>query len=131
MTPSTEKEWIKRLSSPEEVIGLIQGTLGCGCPKEVFERYQVQLISSGHIPMVQLILGNRLLVWIIDGTKSEEIEKTASMLLNQGHRERDGQNLNRFRLVLVGHIPGPQATELLKLAESLDTKVHLHILPQL
>ena len=120
-----------RLSDRGHVTRLIQDTLGCGCPREVFEHYLVQLISAGHSPKVQLILGNRLLVWIIDGSKVDRLEKRVPSLLEEGRLERDSRNLNRFRLVLVGQVPESQAKALSTIKESADPKVHLHLLPHI
>lgn len=126
-----EKEWMVKLAKKAEAIRLIQGTLGCGCPKEVFEHYLVQLISLDQIPVVQLILGNRLLVWVVDGMNMEDVEKQVPLLLKKGCFERDRQKLNRFRLVLVGRISQSRCSNLLQRTESLDTKVHLHSLSPL
>ncbi|UCF57352.1 MAG: hypothetical protein JSW15_02455 [Deltaproteobacteria bacterium] len=126
-----EREWMEKLSSKGEVIRLIQDILGCGCPREVFEHIQIEMTWTNHIPMLQLILGNKLLVWIVDGMKIDRLRDRVSTLLEQGRAERDKRNLNRFRLVMVGDVPTPEANELLTLPEANHTKVHLHILPQL
>lgn len=126
-----EKEWLKKLSNKGEMIRLIQDMLGCGCPMEVFEHIQMELMRTNDLSMLQLILGNRLLVWIVDRLKMDGAKDSAAKILERGRIERDRQRLNRFRLVLVGEISGPEAEELQRLPETKPDKVHLHILPQL
>ena len=126
-----ENEWMEKLSNKGELIRLIQDMLGCGCPMEVFEHIQMELIRVNDICMLQLILGNKLLVWIMDRLKMDRAKDSASKILEQGRNERDSRQLNRFRLVLVGEVPEPEAEELQKLPETKPDKVHLHILPQL
>ena len=131
MNSDVEKEWMGRLSNRGELIQLIQDTLGCGCPQQVFEHAQLQMVWAAHTPMLQLILGNKLLVWIADFTRIEGAENAVSALLKEGRIERDRRNLNRFRLVLVGKLNQSEANGLLVLHEARHEKVHLHILPWL
>ena len=126
-----EKEWMEKFSNKGEVIRLVQDMLGCGCPMEVFEHIQMEWIRTNEISMLQLILGNKLLVWIVDGMKIDRLKDIASRLLERGRIQRDSRKLNRFRLVLVGEILEPEAEELQKLPETKHDKVHLHVLPQL
>ena len=126
-----EKEWMEKFSNKGEVIRLVQDMLGCGCPMEVFEHIQMEWIRTNEISMLQLILGNKLLVWIVDGMKIDRLKDIASRLLERGRIQRDSRKLNRFRLVLVGEVLEPEAEELQKLPETKHDKVHLHVLPQL
>ncbi len=131
MRDGVEKEWMDKLSDRAEVIGLIQGILGCGCPMEVFEDIQKEMIKTDHMAMLQLILGNRLLVWIVDAMKMGRPDDSISKLLEQGRLERDRRNLNRFRLVVVGGFSERVAKGLQALSETEHDRVHLHVLPQL
>jgi hypothetical protein len=126
-----EKEWMEKLSNKAEVMRLIQDVLGCGCPMEVFEHIQMELIRTNDISILQLILGNRLMVWIVDSVKMDRLKDISSRLLERGRIERDLRQLNRFRLVLVGEVLEPEAQELQMLPETTRDKVHLHTLPQL
>ena len=110
---------------------LVRDTLGCTCPPEIFDHYQVSSHISGDIHTVQLIMGERLLVRIVDAARLKYPQKTAMRLLIEGRAERDRLNLNRFRLVIIGTYPPSQAQVLTELPESMDPKVHLHILPRL
>ena len=126
-----EKDWLAQLTDKRELMRLIQGNLGCGCPDDVFEHYRVQFISSAKWPMVQLILGNRLLVWIMDGMKMDNPEKRIPPLLKEGRLKRDNLELNRFRLVVVGRVSESRTDKILKESASIDEKVHLHALSPL
>lgn len=131
MRDEVEKAWMEKLSDKAEVIGLIQGILGCGCPMEVFEDIRREMIRTEDIALLQLILGNRLLVWIVDAMEMGRPDDSASKLLEQGRLERDRRNLNRFRLVVVGKFSEPVVKELQTLSETDHDKVHLHIISQL
>ncbi|MBW1706543.1 MAG: hypothetical protein JRJ86_15475 [Deltaproteobacteria bacterium] len=126
-----EKQWLSTLTVKSNATLLVRDTLGCTCPREIFDHYQVRSHIAGNIPMVQLIMGERLLVRIVDAARFNDPEKTAIELLKEGLAERDRRNLNRFRLVIVGTFPPSQAQALTGLPETMDPKVHLHILPVL
>ncbi len=131
MNNAKEKQWLDALTVKSNAVLLIRDTLGCTCPQEIFDNYQVGSHISGDIPMVQLIMGERLLVRIVDAARLNDPQKTAMRLLIEGHAERDRLSLNRFRLVIIGSYPPSQAQTLTDLPESMDPKVHLHILPGL
>ena len=131
MNKPKEKQWLSTLAVKSNTTLLVRDTLGCTCPQEVFDNYRVRSHVSGSIPMVQLIMGDRLLVRIVDAAKLNDPEKTAMELLKEGLAERDRLNLNRFRLVIVGTFPPSKAHVLTGLPETMDPKVHLHILPVL
>jgi len=80
--------------------------------------------------MVQLIMGERLLIWIVDGVKIVEPGQTLLRLLEQGLSKRESYGLNRFRLVVVGEFLSWEK-EWAHLAEGLGPKVHLHVLPDI
>ncbi|MBN2123745.1 MAG: hypothetical protein JW821_05610 [Deltaproteobacteria bacterium] len=132
MVRKREKGWIQNLSEPSAVIRLVQGTLGCGCPREVFDTYDVQEHASGPFTMAGLTLGNRLLVWILDASRLTDPATEIRELLRRGRDERDSRGLNRFRLVIVGDLPaGGQGPISLPDASGEDERVHLHFLPRL
>ncbi len=130
MNQSKEREWQDKLEERSNAIFLIRDILGCTCPEEIFDHYQAQHNVSEAIPMVQLIMGNRLLVWIVDGVKIVEPGQTLLRLLEQGLSARESCGLNRFRLVVVdGSLSWEK--EWAHLAKGLGSKVHLHILPDI
>jgi len=130
MNLSEEKKWEQDLGERSRARSLVRGLLGCTCPEEIFDHYQVRQQVIGSLPLVSLMMGDRLLVWMIDGGKVAEPEQTLGRLLHAGRTERDGRGLNRFRLVVVGDFLSWEK-DWGYLAETLDAKVHLHVLPSL
>jgi len=131
MNKTEEKQWLGALKVKSNATLLVRDTLGCTCPPEIFDHYQVSSHISGDIPMVQLVMGERLLVRIVDAARLDDPQKTALRLLIEGRAERDRLSLNRFRLVIIGTCQPSQAQALTSLPERMDPKVHLHILPTL
>jgi len=130
MNQTKEREWQDKLEERRNAVFLVRDVLECTCPEEIFDHYQVRHSVSEAIPVVQLIMGNRLLVWIVDGVKIVEPGQTLLRLLEQGLSVRESCGLNRFRLVVVdGSLSWEK--EWVHLAEGLGTKVHLHVLPEL
>jgi len=123
-----EKRWEQDLGERSRARFLVRGLLGCTCPEEIFDHYQVRRQVIGSLPLVSLTMGDRLLVWMIDGRKVAEPEQTLGRLLHAGRTERDGRGLNRFRLVVVGDFLSWEK-QWAHLAEEMDPKVHFHVLP--
>ena len=130
MNQAKERKWQDKLEERSNAVFLVRDILGCTCPEEIFDHYQVQHNVSEAIPMVQLIMGNRLLVWIVDAAWVVEPGQTLLRLLEQGLAKREDHGLNRFRLVVVGEFLSWEK-EWAHLAEGLDPKVHLHVLPEI
>jgi hypothetical protein len=122
------------MPSAERIKHFVQTTLGCTCPEEVFrsidERRNVRL-NSFIVLDSALIIGNRLLVYIV-GTESEGcMEEQVPVLVDAGKKERNEKGLNRFRLVLVTDEPEAMRRAAEKLFEELrgtDEKIHLHVI---
>jgi len=119
---------------PERIKYFIQKTLGCGCPEEVFQsietRQNVRLNNFITLDSA-IIIGDRLLVYIMEAGSAGCVEEHLPVLVAAGRNERDAKGLNRFRLVLVAD----DAEGLRKSAErqfeelrSSDKKVHLHVI---
>ena len=119
-----------KLKERSNAVFLVRDVLGCTCPEEIFDNYQVRHNVFEAIPIVQLIMGNRLLVWIVDGVKFVGPGQTLLRLLKQGTVKREEHGLNRFRLVVVGESLSWEK-EWAHLVESLGPKVHLHVLPEI
>lgn len=127
MKNNREEEWREALSERPRAVFLVRNLLGCGCPEEIFDNYQVLHVAAYAIPMVQLVMGDRLLVWIVDGARISDPEKALARLLKRGLAEREERGLNRFRLVVAGDFPGWEE-EYAHLAQELGPRVHLHVL---
>ncbi|RLF57783.1 MAG: hypothetical protein DRN37_05905, partial [Thermoplasmata archaeon] len=70
-------------------------------------------------------------LWVVDLTRVQRVMEEATNLLEQGLRERERRGLNRFRLCIVGECSRELSGGLMRLPDSFDSKVHLHILPSL
>ena len=108
---------------------LIQDDLGCGCPEEVFEQRDITMREFERIPTVRMIVGNRLLVWLIQARNITDPAGRVPLLLKTGRLERERLSLNRFRLVLVGHLTEPEARICRAALKDLDDRVHVHFIP--
>jgi len=109
----------------------VRGTLGCGCPDEVFQHLVISQLPpiAGRPPIVQLQVGSRLLIHVVappDGaTASDWIEQLAA----NGRTTRDRHGYNRFRLVIASPAAVISARELQeRFARAIvgDEKAHLH-----
>ncbi len=111
----------------------VQKTPGCGCPEEVFRsidcRFCVRLRNEAAVNCA-FIVGNRLLVYVVDDGDVSLDEKRLALYLAEGTKERDSKGLNRFRLVIATDTAWAQQ-RLKKAFEALnneDEKVHLHVI---
>jgi len=109
----------------------VRGTLGCGCPDEVFEHVVISRLPAiaGRPPIVQLQVGSRLLIHVVappDGTAADGwIEQLAA----NGRTARDRHGYNRFRLVIASPTPPTSTREFgERFARAVvgDEKAHLH-----
>jgi len=119
----TEKETIK---------AFVKKTLGCGCPEEVFMHieYRTLIPLENHLLAGKINIGNRLLVYIAEIKKEEELSVLLPFLVKQGMSERDILQFNRFRLVIAAEGNGDveqQANTLFGNVEK-DDRVHLHVI---
>lgn len=130
MTHDAEKKWMLGLTERSGAVALVRGLLGCTCPEEIFDHYHIrQRLMEGH-PVTELIMGDRLLVWIIQSHRIADPEQILGRLLRGGLTERDDRGLNRFRLVVVGPVASWER-EFGGLAHAMDPKVHLHVVPEI
>jgi hypothetical protein len=122
------------MSSPERIRHFIQSTLGCNCPEEVSRSIDVRRnvrLSSFIVLDSAIIIGNRLLVYIVEAGTAGCIEEHLPILVDAGKKERDEKGLNRFRLVLVADEPDEvrQAAEgQFEELRGNDEKIHLHVI---
>ena len=108
---------------------LVRTTLACGCPDEVFQQIEEGRLAE-HPDVRWLLIGGRLLIylWQLDDRNPASMMQT---LLKQGRAQRDRQQLNRFRLILLSDDVDIQ-TGLQSRWATLpghDEKTHLHVLP--
>lgn len=113
----------------------IRATLGCQCPDEVFRSVSVDQLRSadGALGYTRLLVGNRLLIYVLDAAAGSIADGTLADLVVRGCRERNERGCNRFRLVIACDGPASQDTAVqhaFDLAAGNDERAHLHCLPR-
>lgn len=109
----------------------VRGTLGCGCPDEVFEHLAVSRLppTAGRPPIVQLQVGSRLLIHVVAPPDGAAANGWIEQLAASGRTARDRHGYNRFRLVIASPTPPASTRELQeRFARAIvgDEKAHLH-----
>jgi len=112
-----------------EIKTFVQQTLGCSCPEEVFDRIAVDT-GMGEISH-RIRIGGRLLVYILEASRASDISSAVAIALQEGVRERDRDQFNRLRLVIVS--PSPEqiaetAQATFSGSPARDERTHLHVL---
>jgi hypothetical protein len=120
----------------------VRGTLGCGCPAEVFDSVEVSATPPPGCPEVQrrISVGGRLLIYVIDATNADQVPVRLEAWVSAGVAERERRGMNRLRLAVVLDDSGvdqsakiDQAFVALPLvraarARGEDPRIHLHCL---
>jgi len=104
----------------------VRSTLGCKCPDDVFQ--SVTIDRCDH--QMRLVIGNRLLIYVMETTLEPPAAKTVSRLVEQGLADRNSQRLNRFRLVVACPQPSPDlasAKAAFAAVAGDDDRAHLHV----
>ena len=112
----------------------VRGTLGCGCPDEVFQSVAISRLPplAGRPPILQLLVGSRLLIHVVAMSPDATTAGLIEQLVANGRAARDCHGYNRFRLVVASAEPLPSAREITeRFARAVvgDDRVHLHLLP--
>ena len=118
-------------ASRDSIERFVRGTLGCGCPDEVFEHLVVSRLPpiAGRPPIVQLQVGSRLLIHVVAPPKGAAASGWIEQLAANGRAARDRHGYNRFRLVIASPAPLTAAREIEeRFARAIvgDQKAHLH-----
>jgi len=112
-------------------VQFVRGTLGCGCPDEVFQHVAISRLPAiaGRPPIVQLLVGSRLLIHVVAPPDGAAANGWIEQLVDNGRGARDRHGYNRFRLVIASAVPLTSARELQeRFARAIagDGKAHLH-----
>lgn len=113
----------------------VRGTLGCQCPDEVFRSVSIDPLrtADGAIGYTRLLVGNRLLIYILDMAAVRFADGALTDLVACGRRERDERGYNRFRLVMACDEPasaGSAVQNAFDAAAGNDERAHLHCVPR-
>jgi hypothetical protein len=110
----------------------VRGTLGCGCPDEVFRSVSVERLPAvaTRPPVLQLLVGSRLVIHVVTPPPAgAPANGWLEQLAAQGRATRDRHGYNRFRRVLATDAAGPQRAELeARFARAVtgDERAHLY-----
>lgn len=113
----------------------VRATLGCKCPDEVFRSISLDRLraADGATPYRRLIVGNRLLIYILEAAASGVADGALADLATRGCHERDERGYNRFRLVITCDDPEPASAAAQHAFDRVagdDPRAHLHCLPR-
>jgi hypothetical protein len=111
----------------------VRGTLGCGCPDDVFRTVSVSRLPAvpGRPPVLQLLIGARLLIHVTEAPRNPPAADWIEQLAANGRAARDRHGYHRFRLVIAGAVPGGTVADLaarFARAVASDERAHLHVL---
>lgn len=109
----------------------VRGTLGCGCPDEVFEHVAISRLPAiaGRPPIAQLLVGSRLLIHVVAPPHDASAGGWIEQLAANGRAARDRHGYHRFRLVIAAPAAvaaSPELRERFARAVVGDEKAHLH-----
>jgi hypothetical protein len=116
-----------------EIRQFVQETLGCSCPEEVFARIDYRENDDQEIWEKRIIVGDRLLIYVINPDDLSEIRGLIQSAIRQGVEERNELGFNRFRLVVVATQPDEQASiaeSAFAHSEYVDDRTHLHVVTE-
>jgi len=120
------------MSDQQAIKHFVVEDLGCQCPDEVFEKI---VVESGRPPISgvaidhRINIGDRLLVYLVDGRQLHAPAPQLAALVAAGLQDRDQHRFNRFRLVVVTTEAVRDEGTLRPLFEQLagrDERTHLH-----
>ena len=120
-------------ASQADVEHFVRGTLGCGCPDEVFRSIVVSRLPAvaGRPPILQVLVGSRLLIHVVSPPTLEPPNGWIEPLAANGRATRDRHGYNRFRLVVASPAPLASARAFAdRFARAVvgDDKAHLHFI---
>ena len=121
---------MKPILSEQQITPFVREVLGCQCPLELFEKIDSSIERLGDLTYQRILVGQRLLVYLVYGDNFLDAPECVVELLNAGVAERDREGYNRIRLVLQGELSLEQAAGLNALVSPVttaDAKAHLHL----
>ena len=86
--------------------------------------------SNNGAPFTRLLVGDRLLIYIVPTSATAAVPDTLAALARRGRVERDAKGYNRFRLVIASRDAAAQSTAARAVFDAAlghDDKAHLHL----
>jgi hypothetical protein len=121
------------MNNKKDIKTFVINKLGCNCPSEVFniiERQKdIQLDQNINLNY-KINIGNRLLIYIIEINDKEFLRQNLLTIVARGIDERNKNNFNRFRLVIISNDIDEIDKSSQRLFDTIlkgDQKAHLHI----
>jgi hypothetical protein len=118
--------------NPDAIKTFVREELGCKCDDSVFNQIVIGMpsIFSGDNPGwdMQIMIGGRLLISIVPVKRIKSIDEDIVKILRVGKEIRDQLGLNRFRLVLLGHVEKEFYEACQRRAQKLDDRIHVHVM---
>jgi hypothetical protein len=121
------------MNNKNDIKKFVINKLGCNCPSEVFniiERQKdIQLDQNINLNY-KINIGNRLLIYIVEINDKEFLRQNLLKIVAHGIDERNKNNFNRFRLVIISNDideMNKSGQRLLNTILKKDQKAHLHI----
>jgi hypothetical protein len=121
------------MESQHLIKNFVQNVLGCTCPDKVFEQIEDNHVLPSISPHSRSIsIGGRLLiyVWKVED-RLEELQENLLAMLEAGKKERDANDLSRFRAVLAVENPqiiSPKANFYFSRFQGKDDRMHIHVI---
>lgn len=111
----------------------VRGTLGCGCPDEVFQSIAISRLPAvpGRPPVAQVLVGSRLLIHVVSPPTAASANGWLEQLAANGRATRDRHGYHRFRLVVAatgGAAPAADLEARFARVAVGDDRMHLHVI---
>jgi hypothetical protein len=118
--------------NPDAIKTFVRERLGCKCDDEVFNQIVIGMpaIFPENNPGwdLQILVGFRLLISFVSVERLSSLDEDIISMLEAGKEVRDNHSLNRFRLVLLGHLDKELNEAYRRKAQELDDKIHVHVI---
>ncbi len=116
-----------------QIEAFVKGSLGCTCPDEVFDVVDDVSgieIAPGLSLFHKITVGNRLLIYVYQADKAEDLKAHVPILVRHGNDEKSLCGYNRFRLVILCDITAAVRPIADPLFESVNDQenTHLHVI---
>ncbi len=119
-------------ASPD-LTAFVRGTLGCGCPPEVFDRVDESPTETSLAAGIsrRIDIGGRLLIYVIQVSDPGQVPLRMHDWIAAGRSEREQLGMNRLRVVLALNPACSDLTDHIEQsfarAAKDDERLHLHI----
>ena len=121
------------MNNKKDIKTFVINKLGCNCPSEVFNIIECEKdirLDQNFNLNYKINIGNRLLIYIIEINDKEFLRQNLLKIVAHGIDERNKNNFNRFRLVIISNDIDESDKSGQRLFNTIlkgDQKAHLHI----